>query len=72
MFPGNTGDPGAFTDIADVIREKFGLAQMVMVGDRGMITSARIRALNQREDGTAAGRTPTGGSPRCAPPPSES
>src|SRR5712671_2416839 len=28
------------------------LAQMVMVGDRGMITSARIQALNQREDGT--------------------
>ena len=26
---------------------------MVMVGDRGMITSARIRALNQLEDGTA-------------------
>jgi hypothetical protein len=25
---------------------------MVMVGDRGMITSARIQALNQREDGT--------------------
>src|SRR6201985_2756880 len=25
---------------------------MVMVGDRGMITSARIAALNQREDGT--------------------
>ena len=36
----------------DVIRTKFGLAQMVMVGDRGMITSARIRALNQREDRT--------------------
>src|SRR5271169_1901263 len=52
VFPGNTGDPGAFTAIADVIRKKFGLAQMVMVGDRGMITSARIRALNQREDGT--------------------
>ncbi|MGH3188924.1 MAG: hypothetical protein ACRDOL_16975 [Streptosporangiaceae bacterium] len=32
---------------------KFGLAGMVMVGDRGMITSARIAALNQREDGTA-------------------
>ena len=31
---------------------KFGLAQMVMVGDRGMITSARIAALNQLEDGT--------------------
>ena len=53
VFPGNTGDPAAFTAIADVIRNKFGLAQMVMVGDRGMITSARIRALNQVEDGTA-------------------
>ena len=35
-----------------MVRDKFGLAQMVMVGDRGMITSARIHALNQREDGT--------------------
>ena len=52
VFPGNTGDPAAFTAIADVMRNKFGLAQMVMVGDRGMITSARIRALNQLEDGT--------------------
>ena len=53
VFPGNTGDPAAFTAIADVVRDKFGLAQMVMVGDRGMITSARIAALNQLEDGTA-------------------
>ena len=52
VFPGNTGDPSAFTAIADVVREKFGLAQMVMVGDRGMITSARIAALNEMEDGT--------------------
>jgi len=52
VFPGNTGDPAAFTAIADVLRDKFGLAKMVMVGDRGMITSARIAALNQREDGT--------------------
>ncbi|HLN69998.1 MAG TPA: IS1634 family transposase [Streptosporangiaceae bacterium] len=52
VFPGNTGDPGAFTAIVDVLRKKFGLREMVMVGDRGMITSARIRALNQREDGT--------------------
>ena len=52
VLPGNTGDPAAFTAMVDVVREKFGLAQMVMVGDRGMITSARIRALNQREDGT--------------------
>ena len=49
VFPGNTGDPAAFTAIVDVVREKFGLEQMVMAGDRGMITSARIAALNQRE-----------------------
>jgi hypothetical protein len=52
VFPGNTGDPAAFTAIAGVVREKFRLAQMIMVGDRGMITSARIAALNQQEDGT--------------------
>jgi hypothetical protein len=52
VLPGNTGDPAAFTQIVPVVRDKFGLASMVMVGDRGMITSARIRALNQLEDGT--------------------
>jgi hypothetical protein len=35
-----------------VVRKKFGLAKMVMVGDRGMITSARIQAMNQPGDGT--------------------
>jgi hypothetical protein len=51
VFPGNTGDPAAFTQIVTVIRDKFGLAKMVMVGDRGMITSARIEALNTPDDG---------------------
>jgi len=53
VLPGSTGDPAAFTQIVQVVREKFGLEKMVMVGDRGMITSARIRALNRLEDGTA-------------------
>ena len=53
VFPGNTGDPAAFTEIVKVIRERFKLEKMVMVGDRGMITAARIAALNQLEDGTA-------------------
>jgi hypothetical protein len=53
VFPGNTGDPASFTQIVSVVRDKFGLRDMVMVGDRGMITSARIAALNQLEDGTA-------------------
>jgi hypothetical protein len=52
VLPGNTGDPAAFTAIVQVLRDKFGLAKMVMTGDRGMITSARIAALNQAEDGT--------------------
>ena len=52
VLPGNAGDPSAFTEIVQVVREKYGLEQMVMVGDRGMITSARIASLNQLEDGT--------------------
>jgi hypothetical protein len=56
VFGGNTGDPTAFTEIVQVVRDKFALAKMVMVGDRGMITSARIGALNQpHEDGTPHG-----------------
>jgi hypothetical protein len=52
VFPGNTGDPASFTQIVTVVRDKFGLEKMVMVGDRGMITSARIAALNKADDGT--------------------
>ncbi len=52
VFPGSTGDPSAFTEIVKVVRGASGLEKMVMVGDRGMITSARISALNTAEDGT--------------------
>jgi Transposase DDE domain len=45
VFPGNTADPAAFTAITEHIREKFHLGELVMIGDRGMITSARIEAL---------------------------
>jgi Transposase DDE domain len=51
VVPGSTGDPAAFTQIVAVVREKFGLEKMVMVGDRGMITSARIGALREADDG---------------------
>jgi hypothetical protein len=47
VLPGNTGDPAAFTEIVTVVRDKFKLARMVMAGDRGMITSARIGALKE-------------------------
>jgi hypothetical protein len=49
VFPGNTADPQSFTEAVAVVREKFGLEQMVMVGDRGMITAARIDALRELE-----------------------
>jgi Transposase DDE domain len=45
VLEGNTADPAAFTQIAGVVKDTFGLQRMVMVGDRGMITSARIQAL---------------------------
>ena len=55
VFKGNTGDPTAFVEALTVVRKKFGLQQMVMVGDRGMITSARIAAIKELppEDGWA-------------------
>jgi hypothetical protein len=45
VFAGNTADPTAFIEAVDTVRDKFGLDRLVMVGDRGMITSARIEAL---------------------------
>ena len=43
VFAGNTGDPKTFPEAVDAVRGTFGLEQMIMVGDRGMITSARIK-----------------------------
>ena len=45
VFAGNTADPTAFISAAQAVRERFGLTDVVMVDDRGMITSARIAAL---------------------------
>jgi hypothetical protein len=47
VFPGNTADPTAFTTIVDVVKDTFKLKDLVLVGDRGMITSARIDALKE-------------------------
>ncbi len=47
VFAGNTGDPKTFTEAVEVVRGSFGITEAVMVGDRGMITSARIRALKE-------------------------
>jgi hypothetical protein len=45
VFPGNTADPTAFISALEAVRTRFFLKEVVMVGDRGMITSARIEAL---------------------------
>jgi len=43
IFDGNTGDPKTVATQVKKLRERFGLSNVVLVGDRGMITSARIR-----------------------------
>src|SRR6187200_3597176 len=50
VFPGNTADPDAFTQNVTVIRDTLGIARLVLVGDRGMITAARIEALRKLND----------------------
>jgi transposase len=42
VFDGNTGDPKTVLAQVKKLRERFGLKRVVLVGDRGMITSARI------------------------------
>jgi len=44
VFEGNTADPMTLTSQVHKLKARFGLDRVVVVGDRGMITSARIRA----------------------------
>jgi transposase len=44
-YPGNTGDPTTVCDQVDKLRERFKLSHVVLVGDRGMLTQARIDEL---------------------------
>jgi len=43
VFEGNTGDPATLSSQVAKVRKRFGLTRVVFVGDRGLITSARIR-----------------------------
>ena len=43
VFPGNTADPATLASQIATVRERFSLAKVVLVGDRGMLTEARIR-----------------------------
>jgi len=43
VFAGNTSDPKTVAAQVNKLRQQFGLSDVVLIGDRGMITSARIR-----------------------------
>ena len=45
VFSGNTSDPKSFEKIVEVVETRFRLERVCFVGDRGMITSARVAAL---------------------------
>ena len=47
VFAGNTADPTAFLAAVKTVRERFGLNDITFVGDRGMITQARVDALRE-------------------------
>jgi transposase len=42
VFEGNTGDPTTLAPQIDKLKQRFGLSHVVLVGDRGMITEARL------------------------------
>lgn len=42
VFAGNTADPSTLASQIRKVRQRFGIARVVLVGDRGLITSSRI------------------------------
>jgi hypothetical protein len=42
VFEGNTADPKTLSTQIDTLKKRFGLTHVALVGDRGMLTSARI------------------------------
>src|SRR5216683_3082433 len=51
VFEGNTGDPKTVAGQVNKLRQRFGLKHLVLVGDRGMLTTARIRENLRGEEG---------------------
>ena len=45
VFKGNTGDPPTLLPEVQRVRDRFGVEQLVMVGDRGMISQTQITGL---------------------------
>jgi transposase len=51
VFAGNTADPGTVKSQIDKLRQRFGLERVILVGDRGTLTSARLREDLQTQSG---------------------
>lgn len=47
VFEGSLADPETVATQVDKLQNRFGIAELVLVGDRGMLTSARIEALKE-------------------------
>ena len=45
VFPGSTGDVGTVKGMAQKLKERFGLANVVLVGDRGLLSAENAQAL---------------------------
>jgi Transposase DDE domain len=43
VFEGNTGDPKTVASQVGKVKDRFGISRVVLVGDRGMLTAARLR-----------------------------
>ena len=43
VFKGNTGDPTTVKSQVDKVKDRFGITKVVLVGDRGVLTAARLR-----------------------------
>jgi Transposase DDE domain len=43
VFKGNTGDPTTVASQVDKLKNRFGIDKVVLAGDRGMLTAARLR-----------------------------
>ena len=43
VFKGNTGDPTTVASQVAKVKDRFGITRVVLVGDRGMLTAARLR-----------------------------
>jgi len=48
VWPGNTSDVTRLTVVADVLKKRFSIDRVVVVCDRGMVSAASLRALEER------------------------